>query len=65
MPGAGGIAAQTHFVTQVKPEGMTFTTGASSQVRAQENGGGLLIRRHSPYSQPKLASPVPRNAGSG
>ena len=32
MPGAGGIAAQNHFVNQVKPDGMTFTTGASSQV---------------------------------
>ena len=32
MPGAGGIAAQNHFVTQVKPDGMTMTTGASSQV---------------------------------
>jgi len=30
MPGAGGIAAQNHFVTQVKPDGMTMTTGASS-----------------------------------
>src|SRR5665647_2021467 len=25
MPGAGGIAAQNHFVTQVKPDGLTFT----------------------------------------
>lgn len=32
MPGAGGIAAQNHFANQVKPDGMTFTTGASSQV---------------------------------
>ena len=32
MPGAGGIAAQNYFVTQVKADGMTMTTGASSQV---------------------------------
>jgi tripartite-type tricarboxylate transporter receptor subunit TctC len=32
MPGAGGIAAQNHFANQVKPDGMVFTTGASSQV---------------------------------
>lgn len=32
MPGAGGIAAQNHFATQVKPDGLTMTTGASSQV---------------------------------
>ena len=32
MPGAGGIAAQNHFVNQIKPDGMTFTTGASSQI---------------------------------
>jgi tripartite-type tricarboxylate transporter receptor subunit TctC len=32
MPGAGGIAAQNYFVNQVKPDGLTFTTGASSQI---------------------------------
>lgn len=32
MPGAGGIAAQNHFVTSIKPDGMTFTTGASTQI---------------------------------
>ena len=32
MPGAGGIAAQNHFVNAIKPDGLTFTTAASSQI---------------------------------
>ncbi len=50
MPGAGGIAAQNHFVTQVKPDGMTMTTGASSQIDP------LLYRKaNSSYDPTKYA----------
>lgn len=31
MPGAGGITALNYFASQVKPDGLTITTGASTQ----------------------------------